>query len=235
MYYETITLQGNEQNTNIFLKQDNGKEELDNFYNEIRKYPLDKIICLDETSIKPAMMLEYSKCKLGKRCILKTDDNNVFKKFTLLVAINNSKCIGYKLYEKGGMNKERFVDFLKDNIFNNYKNNLIVLDNAGSHNNQFVKDAIINSGNNYLFSIPYTPATNSPIENCFNQIKHYLKLNKNVLKYDELNNEIKYAIHIVKKENYVNYFNYAYKKENLKPYTTKTSTLFRKPKLYKQI
>jgi transposase len=154
------------------------KKELYNFYNEIRKYPLDKIICLDETSIKPAMMLEYSKCKLGKRCILKTDDNNVFKKFTLLVAINNSKCIGYKLYEKGGMNKERFVDFLKDNVFNNYKNNLIVLDNAGSHNNQFVKDAIINSGNNYLFSIPYTPATNSPIENCFNQIKHYLKLNK---------------------------------------------------------
>jgi predicted AAA+ superfamily ATPase len=86
-----------------------------------------------------------------------------------------------------------------------------------------------------LFSIPYTPSTNSPIEICFNQIKHYLKLNKNVLKYDELNNEIKDAIHNVKKENYVNYFNYAYKKENLKPYTTKTSTLFRKPKLYKQI
>jgi hypothetical protein len=40
---------------------------------------------------------------------------------------------------------------------------------------------------------------------------------------------------MLKKENYVNYFNYAYKKENLKPYTTKTSTLFRKPKLYKQI
>ena len=37
-----------------------------------------------------------------------------------------SKCIGYKLYEKGGMNKERFVDFLKDNVFNNYINNLIV-------------------------------------------------------------------------------------------------------------
>ena len=34
-------------------------------------------------------MLEYSKCKLGKRCVLKTDDNNVFKKITLLVAINN--------------------------------------------------------------------------------------------------------------------------------------------------
>jgi len=43
----------------------------------------------------------------------------------------------------------------------------------------------MNSGNKYLFSIPYTPATNSPIENYFNQIKHCLKLNKKVLKYDE--------------------------------------------------
>lgn len=38
---------------------------------------------------------------------------------------------------------------------------------------------------------------------------------------------------MLKKENYVNYFNYAYKKENLKPYTMKRSTLFRKPKIYK--
>ena len=56
---------------------------------------------------------------------------------------------------------------------------------------------------------------------------------KKELKYDELNNEIKDAINNVKKENYVNYFNYAYKKENLKQYTMKRSTLFRKPKIYK--
>jgi hypothetical protein len=42
------------------------------------------------------------------------------------------------------MTKERFVDFLKSFIFNKYKNYLIILDNAGSHNNQYVKDAIIN-------------------------------------------------------------------------------------------
>ena len=37
--------------------------------------------------------------------------------------------------------------------------------------------------------IPYTPKCNV-IENWFNQIKHYLKLNKKVLKYDELVIEI---------------------------------------------
>ena len=84
------------------------------------------------------------------------------------------------------MTKERFVEFLEANIFNKYKNHLIILDNAGSHNNEYVKQAIINSGNKYLFSLPYTPKTNRTIEEFFNQIKHYLKLNKKVLKYDEL-------------------------------------------------
>jgi hypothetical protein len=99
--------------------------------------------------------MEYSKCFFGKRCVVKTDDNYVFRKFTLLCAIYNSKCIGATLYKEGGMTKERFIEFLEVNIFNKYKNHLIILDNAGSHNNEYVKQAIINSGNKYLFSLPY--------------------------------------------------------------------------------
>jgi hypothetical protein len=70
-----------------------------------------------------------------------------------LCAISNSKCVGATFYKEGGMTKERFVEFLEANIFNKYKNHLIILDNAGSHNNEYVKQAIINSGNKYLFFI----------------------------------------------------------------------------------
>lgn len=67
----------------------------------------------------------------------------------------------------------------------------------------------------------------------FNQIKHYLKLNKKVLRFDDLSKEVKKAIKNVKKENYKNYFLYAYKKEQLnKP--SKKSTLRRTPKNYKK-
>ena len=131
------------------------------------------------------------------------------------------------------MTKERFVDFLKSFIFNKYKNYLIILDNAGSHSNQYVKDAIINSGNKYLYSIPYTPKTNSPIEGFFNQIKKYLKLNKYVLKFNELKEEVKKAIKKVKQENYKNYFDYAYNKDVFKNHIFKKSTLRRKLKEYK--
>lgn len=209
------------------------QKELNNFYKEVDKYPLNKIISLDETSIQPSMILEYSRCDLGKRCIVKTDDSYLFRKFTLLVAISNSKCIGWILYEKGGMTKERLVNFLENYVFNKYKNHLIILDNAGSHKNDYVKDAIIKSGNKYLFSVPYTPKTN-PIEMFFNQIKHYLKLNKKVLKFDELKEETKKAIEKVKKENYKKYFLYAYKKEDLRKYKRGISTLKRKPKNYKK-
>lgn len=109
------------------------------------------------------MIPEYSRCQSGKRCYYKTSDNYVFRKFTLLVAINNRKCVGYKLYEKGGMTKERLVKFLQDFIFGKYKDNLIVLDNAGSHNNNLVKEAVKNSDNKYLYSIPYMSSINSTI------------------------------------------------------------------------
>ena len=157
--------------------------------------------------------MEYSRCDSGKRCVIKTNDNFVFKKFTLLSAISNKKCLGWILYEKGGSTKERFVDFLQNYIFQKYKNYLLVLDNARAHNNNLVKQEIIDSDNKYLFTVPYTPKTNA-IEMWFNQIKHSLKLNNKVLKFNELKLEVKKSIRKVKKNNYGNYFEYAYNKKN---------------------
>jgi len=76
------------------------KKELEKFYKKIKKYNLNKIISLDETSISPAIIAEYSRCQIGQRRIIKTDNSFFYRKFTLLVAISNSKCIGWILYEK---------------------------------------------------------------------------------------------------------------------------------------
>ena len=57
-----------------YKKPINEKKELDKFQKEVNKYPLNKIISLDETSTSPAMIKEYSRCQLGKRCVYKTDD-----------------------------------------------------------------------------------------------------------------------------------------------------------------
>ena len=82
------------------------------------------------------------------------------------------------------------------------------------------------------FSVPYTPKTNV-VEMFFNQIKNYLKLNKKVLRFDDLKKEVKKAIKKVKRENYKNYFLYAYKKNELRKSKRGVSSLVRKPKIYK--
>ena len=52
------------------------------------------------------MIMEYSRCDSGKRCVIKTNDNFVFKKFTLLSATSNKNCLGWILYEKDGSIKK---------------------------------------------------------------------------------------------------------------------------------
>jgi hypothetical protein len=46
---------------------------------------MNKIICLDETSVGSALKPTYSRCELGRRCVIKTSNQFVFRKFTLLV------------------------------------------------------------------------------------------------------------------------------------------------------
>lgn len=216
-----------------YKKPTNKQSELDNFYKEVRKYPIEKIICLDETSVGSHLKPTYSRCYLGKRCVIKTNDNFVFRSFTLLVAINNSKCVGKIFYEKGGTTKERMIEFLETQIFPKYKDKLIILDNAKSHNNDMVKEAILKSGNKYLFSVPYTPKTNA-IEMWFNQLKTYLKKNRDVYSHEELGKNIDKAIERVKPSNYKSYFKYAYEMKEGMEYERLPSTRKRKLKSYKE-
>jgi hypothetical protein len=106
------------------------------------------------------------------------------------------------------------------------------LDNAGSHNNELIKHAILKSGNDYLFCIPYTPKTDA-IEEYFNQIKTYMKKNRNVENYQQLVNNVNKAIEKVKPENYKNYFQHAYGMNEKIKYTRKPSTIRRKLINYK--
>jgi transposase len=206
--------------------------ELNKFYNRVKQFPMNKIICLDETSVGSALKPTYSRCELGRRCVIKTSNQFVFRKFTLLVAISNSKCVGKELYEKGGMTKERLLEFLEKYVFSKYKDHLIILDNAGSHNNEFIKNAITKSGNHYLFAVPYTPKTDA-IEQYFNQVKTYLKKDKNVANFQELEKNVKNAIEKVKPENYKNYFQHAYGMNEKIEFIRKPSTRKRKLKIYK--
>lgn len=54
--------------------------------------------------------LSYSKKGIG--CVVKTNSQEVFKKYTAFFAISVDGVLGYTLYEKGGIYSERLVEFL---------------------------------------------------------------------------------------------------------------------------
>jgi len=206
------------------------KNELKIFYKNVNKFKLKDIICIDETSVYARIKNSYSRCDLGKRCIIKTNDNKVFVKYTILVAISNSKIIGYMLYEKGGINTQRLLEFLRTYV-NKYTKKLIIMDNAPAHRSSQIKELLKTKHNTLLYSVPYRPKTNA-IESWFSQFKHYLKLSKFVT-FQELQKEVKNSINCIKKINYKNYFIYAYESKEVRKVDKTKSTKFKKKKTYK--
>jgi len=156
-----------------FGKNINIKEKLNDFYKEIEKYKLEDIICIDETSINSLQLRKYCYSNVGKRCVIKTQSQEVFKKYTGVFAISIDGVIGMELYEKGGIDTEKLIIFLEKFITNKYKNKVIILDNASSHRNEKIKQ-LINKNNKILYSIPYQHYTNS-IEQFFSKLKSGLQ------------------------------------------------------------
>ena len=100
------------KDNNIILKQTRLRHELKTryrkpvdinkqlkiFYKNIKEYKLNNIICIDETSLNAYEVRKHCYNKLGKRCVIKTKSQEVFKKYTGIFAITNRKCIGYIIY-----------------------------------------------------------------------------------------------------------------------------------------
>ena len=184
-----------------FGKEININQKLKEFYDKIKKHKLEDIICIDETSISGLQKRHHCYSELGKRCIIKTQSQEVFKKYTGIFAISSEGVLGWYLYDKGGIDSERLADFLEANITGKYKNKLIILDNASSHRNAKIKE-LVNKNNTLLYSIPYQHFTNS-IENYFSMMKSKLyKLDG--LTHNELKSNITKVIKNIPKEKYEN-------------------------------
>lgn len=208
-------------------KDVNINDNLKIFYNEIKKYKLEDIICIDETSISGLQKRRHCYSKLGKRCVLKTTSQEVFKKYTGIFAISSQGILGWDLYGKGGIDSERLHEFLETHITNKYKNKLIILDNASSHRNAKIKE-LINKYNTLLYSVPYQHFTNS-IENYFSMMKS--RLNKlDGLTHAELKHNIERVIKGIPMNKYKNIIKGTYNRTE--KYIKKPSNRTRKKKNY---
>lgn len=204
--------------TKRFGKDIDINKNLKEFYQVIKKYKLDDIICIDETSIKSLQKRHHCYSDVGKRCVIKTESQEVFKKYTGIFAISTKGTLGYTLYEKSGINTDRLYEFLEKNITSKYKKKLIILDNASSHRSERIKE-LINKHNKLLYSVPYQHFTNS-IETFFSMLKS--KLQKlDGLTHEEIKKNIKKSLKDIPIESYVNIFKGAYDRSEKYVKTTK--------------
>ena len=197
------------------------------FYEEVKKYKLEDIICIDETSIKSLQKRQHCYSEMGKRCVIKTTSQEVFKKYTGIFAITSKGVIEWDLYEKGGITTDRLIEFLEKNITSKLKNKLIILDNASSHRNERIKELICKN-NHILYAVPYQHFTNS-IENYFSMLKSRLQKTEG-LKYTDLKANIENVLRTIPEKNYENIFKGAYKRPE--KYVAKNKTRKKPLKTY---
>ena len=196
------------------------------FYDEIKTYKLEDIICIDETSLNLGMHRNYCRSKIGNRCYHITNDQQVFKRYTGIFAIGYSGCVHWKVYEQGGITADRLKDFI---IEGNLKNKLIILDNASSHRSPIVKETILQD-NKLMYSIPYQHFTNA-IELWFSKLKSLLYKRK-ILSYQQLVEQITTILrNDIPKSMYTNIIKGAYQRD--KEYKKNEGRYLRPIKKYK--
>ena len=200
--------------------------EVNAFFAELNRFDLDKIICLDETSMQVGMRSNYGRSKIGSRCRVRTTDNRVFQKHTLLGAVSTRGLERYELYQRGGMTSERFMQFLRS-LLAGKRGLLILMDNAPVHRKRQIKTLIENSGNSLLYSLPYKPFLN-PIESWFSQMKHHVK-DMVPASFEGIRAAITTALTRINSESYLNIFRYAYRRNEFRiPNRRQSSSQMRK-------
>ena len=213
-----------------FGKDININEKLKEFYKEIKKHNIKDIICIDETSINALQKRHHCYNDVGKRCVITTQSQEVFKKYTAIFAIGYKGVLGWTLYEKSGIDSIRLKKFLEDNITSKYKNKAIILDNASAHRNEIIKN-LVNNDNKLIYSVPYQHFTNA-IEHYFSILKSRLQKLEG-LTYNELKLNIGKVINDIPKDTYKNLLIGSYKRDVV--YVKKSSRKSsKKSKTYKE-
>ena len=149
--------------------------------------------------------------------MIKTQSQDVFKKYTGIFAISVNGVEGWELYEKSGINTDRLIEFLEKFITEKYKDKLIILDNAPAHKNERIRE-FVNRHNELLYSVPYQHFSNA-IENYFSMLKSRLQKYSGGLKYNNLKENIADAIEHIPIGYYKNIIEGAYnRKEKYVPH-----------------
>lgn len=164
------------------IKQKRLKSLRYNFIKKIKYTKRNKIISIDETAIYLNCNPSHGWAKRGEKCIIIKNTKLKSKRYTLLLAISNKSIVHTYICE-GSINKEKYLDFIKNIIKKVGRSYGLLMDNARIHTSKIFKNYTKDQKINVIYNIPYNPETN-PIENVFGWLKNSVKRNKNSTEHD---------------------------------------------------
>ena len=201
--YKRVTLK-----TNPYTEEEE-KETLGNIKYTLNQLKQNNIISYDEISVTNNEYPIFGWSKSGEKCIVKNRISSIKgNRFSIGLAINNQKIIGYKIVDKG-FKTDDFIDIMKDlkekDINNEYT---YFLDNASVHRTKKFKDYTKESKIHVLYNAPYNSEKN-PVEYVFASLRRYIQ--NNIFKtIDELDILIKKYINNSKESLFTNCFKHAF-------------------------
>jgi thioredoxin-related protein len=78
-----------------------------------------------EISLKSFTVRKKGRSKIGTRCIIKTNNQEIFQQYTGIFAMESSKIVGCQIFKKGGINSDRLLEFLQKN-FKDIRSKIII-------------------------------------------------------------------------------------------------------------
>ena len=132
-----------------------------------------KLVFIDETSTKTNMTRLRGRSRRGTRLIDRTPHGH-WKTSTFIAALRHDRLTAPFTID-GAVNGEVFLAYVRRVLAPTpKKDDIVIMDNLGSHKIQGVREAIRAVGASLLFTLPYSPDLN-PIEIAFSKIKSVLR------------------------------------------------------------
>jgi len=130
-------------------------------------------VFIDETWTKTNMTRLYGWAPRGERLVDKVPQGK-WKTATFLAALRNDRIEAPCVFD-GPINGERFRAYVEQFLIPTLKpNDIVILDNLGSHKGKAVRKAVKAAGARLLFLPKYSPDLN-PIEQVFAKIKGFVR------------------------------------------------------------
>ena len=138
-----------------------------------QNFDINKLVFLDESSIKTSMVRLYGWSPKGKRIRDYVPDAR-WKSLSILSALRSDGSTEAMVYE-GGLTGELFKAWLKECLLKTLKkDDILVMDNLSSHKVAGVKEILTSAGIKLEYLPPYSPDFN-PVEAMWSKVKNNLR------------------------------------------------------------